>query len=165
MNYSKEAFALSNGPYRSHSAILADDSECVSLDSPRGWYNVANLPVSGLGSSRGSQLLGGSYNAHDENSTNTLQNIAGIQTGPAWLENDLAGSVLKLQYDLLWTIRTCMWHAPYGLNLFVMTASAYLESKDEGLDFSSPQRAFLEQVDMPLWDAKQSKLLEKSSKS
>jgi hypothetical protein len=43
-----------------------------------------------------------------------------------------------------------MWHAPYGLNLFVMTASAYLESKDEGLDFSSLRRAFLEQVDMLL---------------
>jgi hypothetical protein len=101
MNYSKEAFAPSNGLYRSHSAILADDSERVSLDSPRGWYKAANLPVSGLGSSRGSQLLGGLYHAHDGILTNTLQNIAGIQTGPAWLENDLAGSVLELQYKSL----------------------------------------------------------------
>jgi hypothetical protein len=101
MNYSKEAFALPNGSYRSHSAILADDSEHVSLDSPRGRYKAANLPVSGLGSSRGSQLLGGSYNGHDGISTNTLQNIAGIQTRPAWLESDVAGSVLELQYNLL----------------------------------------------------------------
>ncbi|KAK3148207.1 hypothetical protein QOZ80_3BG0292120 [Eleusine coracana subsp. coracana] len=116
MNYSKEAFALPNGPYRSHSAMLADDSEHISLEPPRGRYKAANLPVSGLGSSRGSQLLGGSYNGHDGISTNTLHNIAGIQTGPAWLETDLA-------------------------------ASAYLESKDEGLDFSSLRHAFLEQQD------------------
>lgn len=97
MNYSKEALAQPNGLYRSHSAILADNNERVSLDSPRGRYKAANLPVSGLGSSRGSQLLGGSYNGHDGISTNTLQSIAGIQTGPAWLESDFAGSALEIQ--------------------------------------------------------------------
>jgi len=60
---------------------------------------MTSLPVPGLGSSRGSQLLGGSYNGnHDMISTNTLQNMAGIQTGPAWLESDAAGSALELQY-------------------------------------------------------------------
>jgi hypothetical protein len=34
--------------------------------------------------------------------------------------------------------------------LLVMTASTYLESKDEGLDFSSLRHAFLEQVNIPL---------------
>jgi hypothetical protein len=74
--------------------------EHVSLDAPRGRYKTANVPISGFGSSRGSQLLGDSYNGHhDMISTNTLQNIAGIQTGPAWLENAAAaGSALKLQY-------------------------------------------------------------------
>ncbi|KAL6649327.1 hypothetical protein ACP70R_013551 [Stipagrostis hirtigluma subsp. patula] len=99
-NYSKEAFGLPNSLYRSHSAILADDivsptagREHVSLDAPRGRYKMTNLPVSGLGSSRGSQLLGGSFNGHhDMISTNTLQNIAGIQTGPTWLESDAAAS-------------------------------------------------------------------------
>lgn len=123
-NYSKEAFGLPNSPYRSQSAILADDiislspsngRERVSLDAPRGRYKTTNLPVPGLGSSRGSQLLGGSYNGqHDMISTNALQNIAGIQTGPAWLETDAA-------------------------------ASAYLESKDEVHDFASLRHAFLEQ--------------------
>ncbi|KAG2554338.1 hypothetical protein PVAP13_9KG616300 [Panicum virgatum] len=121
-NYSKEAFGLPNSPYRSHSAILADDivspstgREHVSLDAPRGRYKTTNLPVSGLGSSRGSQLLGGSYNGHhDIISTNALQNIAGIQAGPAWLENDAA-------------------------------ASAYLEPKDEAHDFASLRHAFVEQ--------------------
>ncbi|XP_062216590.1 polyadenylate-binding protein-interacting protein 7-like isoform X2 [Phragmites australis] len=120
VNYSKEAFGLPNSPYRSHSAILADDivspstgREHLSLDAPRGRYK--NLPVSGLGSSRGSQLLVGSYNGHhDMISTSTLQNIAGIQTGPAWLESDAA-------------------------------ANPYLESKDEVHDFASPRHAFLEQ--------------------
>ncbi|WVZ55690.1 hypothetical protein U9M48_006318 [Paspalum notatum var. saurae] len=123
-NYSKEAFGLPNSPYRSHSAILTDDivslspstgCEHVSLDVPRGRYKATNLPVPGLGSSRSSQLLGGSYNGqHDMISTNNLQNIAGIQTGPAWLESDAA-------------------------------ATAYLESKDEVHDFASLRHAFLEQ--------------------
>ncbi|KAG2543022.1 polyadenylate-binding protein-interacting protein 7-like isoform X3 [Panicum virgatum] len=121
-NYSKEAFGLPNSPYRSHSSILADDivspstgREHVSLDAPRGRYKTTNLQISGFGSSRGSQLLGGSYNGHhDIVSTNTLQNIAGIQAGPAWLENDAA-------------------------------ASAYLEPKDEAHDFASLRHAFLEQ--------------------
>ncbi|CAN6307797.1 unnamed protein product [Urochloa humidicola] len=123
-NYSKDAFGPLNSPYRSHSAMLGDDivspstgREHVSLDAPRGRYKTANLPVSGFGSSRGSQLLGGSHNGHhDMISTNTLQNIAGIQTGPAWLENDAA-------------------------------ASAYLEPKDEVHDFASLRQAFLEQQD------------------
>ncbi|TVU48202.1 hypothetical protein EJB05_07830 [Eragrostis curvula] len=116
MNYSKEAFGLPNGPYRSHSAILTDDilspstgREHVSMDSPRGRYKAANLPVSGLGSLRGSQLLGGSYNGHDG-----ISNIAGIQMGRAWLESDAA-------------------------------ASTYLDSKDEAHDFASLRQAFLEQ--------------------
>ncbi|XP_062210094.1 polyadenylate-binding protein-interacting protein 7-like isoform X3 [Phragmites australis] len=122
VNYSKEAFGLPNSLYRSHSAIHADDivspstgREHVSLDAPRGRYKAANLPVSGLGSSRGSQLLGGLYNGHhDMISTNTPQNISGIQTGPTWFESDAA-------------------------------ASAYLESKDEVHDFASLRHAFLEQ--------------------
>jgi hypothetical protein len=42
-----------------------------------------------------------------------------------------------------------MWHAylPYDLNMFVMTASAYLEPKDEAHDFASMRHAFLEQQD------------------
>ncbi|XP_066384045.1 polyadenylate-binding protein-interacting protein 7-like isoform X2 [Miscanthus floridulus] len=123
-NYSNESFGLPNSPYRSHSAILADDivslsagREHISLDVPRGRYKMTSLPVPGLGSSRGSQLLGGSYNGnHDMISTNTLQNMAGIQTGPAWLESDAA-------------------------------ASAYLESKDEVHDFASLRHAVLEQQD------------------
>ncbi|XP_021304158.1 polyadenylate-binding protein-interacting protein 7 isoform X3 [Sorghum bicolor] len=122
-NYSNESFGLPNSPYRSHSAILADDivspsagREHISLDVPRGRYKMTSLPVPGLGSSRGSQLLGGSYNGnHDMISTNTLQNMAGIQTGPAWLESDAA-------------------------------ANAYLESKDEVHDFASLRHAVLEQV-------------------
>ncbi|ONL94233.1 CTC-interacting domain 7 [Zea mays] len=98
-NYSNEAFGLPNSPYRSHSAILADDivspsagREHISLDVPRGRYKTTSLPVPGLGSSRGSQVLGGPYNGnHDMISTNTLQNMAGIQTGAAWLETDAAG--------------------------------------------------------------------------
>ncbi|XP_066384050.1 polyadenylate-binding protein-interacting protein 7-like isoform X6 [Miscanthus floridulus] len=91
--------------------------EHISLDVPRGRYKMTSLPVPGLGSSRGSQLLGGSYNGnHDMISTNTLQNMAGIQTGPAWLESDAA-------------------------------ASAYLESKDEVHDFASLRHAVLEQQD------------------
>jgi len=121
-NYSNESFGLPNSPYRSHSAILADDivspsagREHISLDVPRGRYKMTSLPVPGLGSSRGSQLLGGSYNEnHDMISTNTLQNMAGIQTGPAWLESDAA-------------------------------ANAYLESKDEVHDFASLRHAVLEQ--------------------
>ncbi|KAF8718176.1 hypothetical protein HU200_025667 [Digitaria exilis] len=123
-NYSKEAFGLPNSPYRSHSAILTDDivspstgREHVSLDAPRGRYKTANLPVSGFGSSRGSQLLGGSYNGHNDMiSTNTIQNISGIQSGPAWLENDAA-------------------------------ASTYLEPKDEVHDFASLRHVLLEQQD------------------
>jgi len=89
--------------------------EHISLDVPRGRYKMTSLPVPGLGSSRGSQLLGGSYNEnHDMISTNTLQNMAGIQTGPAWLESDAA-------------------------------ANAYLESKDEVHDFASLRHAVLEQ--------------------
>jgi len=46
--------------------------------------------------------LGGSYNGHhDIISTNALQNIAGIQAGPAWLENHAAGSALDLQYAFM----------------------------------------------------------------
>lgn len=74
----------------------------MSLDAPRGRYKTANLPVSGFGSSRGSQLLGGSFNGHNDMiSTNTIQNSSGIQTGPAWLENDAAGSALELQYPFM----------------------------------------------------------------
>jgi len=95
-NYNKEAFGLPNSPYRSHSAMFTDDiisppagRERLSLDSPRGRYKTTNLPVPGLGSSRGSQLLGGSYNGnHDMVSNNTLQNAPGVQTGPTWLETD-----------------------------------------------------------------------------
>ena len=73
--------------------------ERLSLDSPRGRYKTTNLPVPGLGSSRGSQLLGGSYNGnHDMVSNNTLQNAAGVQTGPTWLETDSTGSVFELKY-------------------------------------------------------------------
>jgi hypothetical protein len=44
-------------------------------------------------------VLGGPYNGnHDMISTNTLQNMAGIQTGAAWLESDAAGSARELQY-------------------------------------------------------------------
>ncbi|KQK23316.1 polyadenylate-binding protein-interacting protein 7 isoform X3 [Brachypodium distachyon] len=100
-NYNKEAFGLPNSTYRSHSAILADDiispsagREHVSLDSPRGRYKTTNLPVSGLGSSRGSQLLSGSYNGnHDMISNNALQNITGVQTGPSWLETDATANM------------------------------------------------------------------------
>ncbi|ONL94222.1 Polyadenylate-binding protein-interacting protein 7 [Zea mays] len=121
-NYSNEAFGLPNSPYRSHSAILADDivspsagREHISLDVPRGRYKTTSLPVPGLGSSRGSQVLGGPYNGnHDMISTNTLQNMAGIQTGAAWLETDAA-------------------------------ANTYLESKDEVHDFASLRHAVLEQ--------------------
>ncbi|AQL09274.1 uncharacterized protein [Zea mays] len=89
--------------------------EHVSLDVPRGRYKTTSLPVPGLGSSRGYQLLGGSYNGnHDMISTNTPQNMAGIQTGPAWLESDAE-------------------------------ASTYLESKDEVHDFASLRHAVLEQ--------------------
>ncbi|KAM0867287.1 hypothetical protein ACQ4PT_042059 [Festuca glaucescens] len=74
-NYNKEAFGLPpNSTYRSHSAIFTDDMispsagrERLSLDSPRGRYKTTNLPVLGLGSSRGSQLLGGSYNGNHGN--------------------------------------------------------------------------------------------------
>jgi hypothetical protein len=73
--------------------------ERLSLDSPRGRYKTTNLPVLGLGSSRGSQLLGGSYNGnHGMVSNNTLQNAAGVQTGPTWLETDATGSVVELCY-------------------------------------------------------------------
>jgi hypothetical protein len=41
----------------------------------------------------------------------------------------------------------------YGLNLFVIIASTYLESKDEVHDFASLRHAVLEQVDKPLQDA------------
>lgn len=38
--------------------------------------------------------MASSFNGnHDIVSNNTLQNIAGVQTGPAWLEADTAGSV------------------------------------------------------------------------
>ncbi|KAL6867227.1 hypothetical protein ACP4OV_015251 [Aristida adscensionis] len=122
VNYSKEAFGLPNSLYRSHSAILTDDivspspgREHISLDGSRGRYKTTNLPDSGLGSSRGSQLLGGSFDGHhDMISTNTLRDISGIQTGPAWLESDTA-------------------------------ASPYLEPKDEVHDFASLRHAFLEQ--------------------
>uniref|UniRef100_A0A287PQQ9 Uncharacterized protein n=1 Tax=Hordeum vulgare subsp. vulgare TaxID=112509 RepID=A0A287PQQ9_HORVV len=100
-NYNKEAFGLPNSPYRSHSAILTDDiispsagRERLSLDSSRGRYKTTNLPVTSLGSSRGSHLLAGPYNGnHDMISNNTLQNIAGVQTGPTWLDTDATGSV------------------------------------------------------------------------
>ncbi|ONL94236.1 CTC-interacting domain 7 [Zea mays] len=89
--------------------------EHISLDVPRGRYKTTSLPVPGLGSSRGSQVLGGPYNGnHDMISTNTLQNMAGIQTGAAWLETDAA-------------------------------ANTYLESKDEVHDFASLRHAVLEQ--------------------
>jgi len=44
-----------------------------------------------------------------------------------------------------------MWYAylPYVLNMFMMTASAYLEPKDEAHDFASLRHAFVEQVDKP----------------
>uniref|UniRef100_A0A0E0CW67 Smr domain-containing protein n=1 Tax=Oryza meridionalis TaxID=40149 RepID=A0A0E0CW67_9ORYZ len=121
-NYNKEAFGLANNTYRSHSAVLADDilspsagREHISLDAPRGRYNTTNLPVSGLGSSRGSQFMASSFNGnHDIVSNNTLQNIAGVQTGPAWLETDTA-------------------------------ANMFLESKDEVHDFASLRHALLEQ--------------------
>uniref|UniRef100_A0A0D9VQ90 Smr domain-containing protein n=1 Tax=Leersia perrieri TaxID=77586 RepID=A0A0D9VQ90_9ORYZ len=121
-NYNKEAFGLANNSYRSHSAVLADDilspsagREHISLDAPRGRYNTTNLPVSGLGSSRGSHLMANSFNGnHDIVANNTLQNIAGVQTGPAWLETDTA-------------------------------ANMFLESKDEVHDFASLRHALLEQ--------------------
>ncbi|KAG8097102.1 hypothetical protein GUJ93_ZPchr0013g37429 [Zizania palustris] len=124
VNYNKEDFGPANNTCRSHSAILTDDivsplagREHVSLDAPRGKYKTTNLPVSGLGSSRGSQLMGSSYNGnHDMVSNNTLQNIAGVQTGPAWLETDTA-------------------------------ANMFLESKDEVHDFASLRHALLEQAD------------------
>ncbi|KAG8097085.1 hypothetical protein GUJ93_ZPchr0013g34570 [Zizania palustris] len=124
VNYNKEDFGPANNTCRSHSAILTDDivsplagREHVSLDAPRGKYKTTNLPVSGLGSSRGSQLMGSSYNGnHDMVSNNTLQNIAGVQTGPAWLETDTA-------------------------------ANMFLESKDEVHDFASLRHALLEQQD------------------
>ncbi|KAF0891321.1 hypothetical protein E2562_009490, partial [Oryza meyeriana var. granulata] len=121
-NYNKEAFGLANNTYRSHSAVLTDDilspsaaREHISLDASRGRYNTTNLPVSGLGSSRGSQLMASSFNGnHDMVANNTMQNIAGLQTGPAWLETDTA-------------------------------ANMFLESKDEVHDFASLRHALLEQ--------------------
>ncbi|XP_044982823.1 polyadenylate-binding protein-interacting protein 7-like isoform X2 [Hordeum vulgare subsp. vulgare] len=100
-NYNKEAFGLPNSPYRSHSAILTDDiispsagRERLSLDSSRGRYKTTNLPVTSLGSSRGSHLLAGPYNGnHDMISNNTLQNIAGVQTGPTWLDTDATANM------------------------------------------------------------------------
>jgi len=105
-NYSKEAFGPPpNSTYRSHSAIFTDDMispsgrERLSLDSPRGRYN--NLPVPGLGSSRGSQLLGGSYNGnHDMVSNNSVQNAAGVQTGPTWLETDATANMFSEKDDV-----------------------------------------------------------------
>ncbi|KAG8073697.1 hypothetical protein GUJ93_ZPchr0006g44014 [Zizania palustris] len=124
VNYNKEAFGLANNTYRSHSAILTDDivspsagREHISLDAPRGRFKTTNMPVSGLGSSRGSQLMGSSYNGNNDMvSNNTLQNIAGVQTGPAWLETDTA-------------------------------ANMFLESKDEVHDFASLRHTLLEQQD------------------
>ncbi|XP_037419568.1 polyadenylate-binding protein-interacting protein 7-like isoform X5 [Triticum dicoccoides] len=70
-NYNKEAFGLPNSPYRSHSAILTDDiispsagRERLSLGSPRGRL-----------------------------SNNTLQNIAGVQTGQTWLDTDATANM------------------------------------------------------------------------
>ncbi|KAK1652520.1 hypothetical protein QYE76_070325 [Lolium multiflorum] len=108
-NYNKDAFGLPpNSTYRSHSAIFTDDMispsagrERLSLDSPRGRYKTTNLPVLGLGSSRGSQLLGGSYNGnHGMVSNNTLQNAAGVQTGPTWLETDATANMFSEKDDI-----------------------------------------------------------------
>uniref|UniRef100_A0ACD5WDE8 Uncharacterized protein n=1 Tax=Avena sativa TaxID=4498 RepID=A0ACD5WDE8_AVESA len=101
-NYNKEAFGPPNSTYRSHSAIFTDDMispsagrERLSLDSPRGRYKATNLPVPGLGSSRGS------YNGnHDMVSSNTLHNAAGVQTGPTWLETDVAANMFLEKDDV-----------------------------------------------------------------
>jgi len=61
--------------------------------------------------------------------------------------------VVLSKYNMLFmNITKFMWYAylPYVLNMFMMTASAYLEPKDEAHDFASLRHAFLEQVDKPL---------------
>ncbi|KAM0867288.1 hypothetical protein ACQ4PT_042059 [Festuca glaucescens] len=93
-NYNKEAFGLPpNSTYRSHSAIFTDDMispsagrERLSLDSPRGRYKTTNLPVLGLGSSRGSQLLGGSYNGNMFSEKDDIHDFASLRH--ALLEQD-----------------------------------------------------------------------------
>nr|XP_051187574.1 polyadenylate-binding protein-interacting protein 7-like isoform X6 [Lolium perenne] len=50
---------------------------------------------------RGSQMLGGSYNGnHGMVSNNTLQNAAGVQTGPTWLETDATASMFSEKDDI-----------------------------------------------------------------
>jgi hypothetical protein len=61
--------------------------------------------------------------------------------------------VVLSNYNMLFMNRfQITWFAclPYDLNLFVMTASAYLEPKDEVHDLASLRHAFLGQVDKPL---------------
>ncbi|XP_047089541.1 polyadenylate-binding protein-interacting protein 7-like isoform X3 [Lolium rigidum] len=50
---------------------------------------------------RGSQLLGGSYNGnHGMVSNSTLQNTAGVQTGPTWLETDATANMFSEKDDI-----------------------------------------------------------------